>query len=547
MIVQYFHPFKYFKNDHPIFLIGCIIFITGAVFESYGQGKRIPCYSVYEIKLHAQKDYKNPYLSVNAYATFTDPNDTSKVIPLFWNGGRKWEVRFSPAAVGEWQWAIHSSDPRLDGKSGRFRVVASNRHGGIQPMPRFPHHFEYQDGTPFWWMGDTNWALFFSNAKENLDRDAVEHYIDVRARQGFNVIHAKLISTEAGWGNGGGKPFDDLAAQRINPGYWQEVDRRVIYLNRHGITAGLVLDWGDKDEKPTSWNYFPSQKARERYARYVVARYSAYNIYFIVSGEWNSRGSGPKIRKMFNDIGRTIAKADPYNRMIAIHPYGHNSVISFADEPWMSFGDYGQIYSHLHPHILKAYHHTSKPVIDAEYAYYLRDRDGDGVVDKPNSASLKSIRYATWDIVMAGGYFITGFGTTYFGGYRDPGPFNVDASKNNPWERDVQYIKKLFTSLQWWKLKPADYLIQDHAEQTGIQWALAETGRQYVFYIRGTAHSITLSLGKLSYRKKWRLRQFNPRTGEFSLLKPYSGNGPITYSPPSGDDWILVVTVAPDH
>ncbi len=32
---------------------------------------------------------------------------------------------------------------------------------------------------------------------------------------------------------------------------------------------------------------FPDVEARKRYARYIAARYSAYDVYFIVSGEWH--------------------------------------------------------------------------------------------------------------------------------------------------------------------------------------------------------------------------------------------------------------------
>ena len=88
---------------------------------------------------------------------------------------------------------------------------------------------------------------------------------------------------------------------------------------------------------------------------------------------------------------------------------------------WMSFGDYQQNYNELHRRILES-RKFNKPVVNGEYGYYLRDQDGNEIPDKSNSTSLKSIRFASWDIVMAGGYFVTGFGTTYFGGYRDPAP-----------------------------------------------------------------------------------------------------------------------------
>jgi hypothetical protein len=59
--------------------------------------------------------------------------------------------------------------------------------------------------------------------------------------------------------------------------------------------------------------------------------------------------------------------------------------------------------------------------VNSEYGYFLRDQSGDSVPDKDNSTSARQC-HASWDIAMAGGYIVTGFGTTYFGSSRDPGP-----------------------------------------------------------------------------------------------------------------------------
>ncbi len=51
-------------------------------------------------------------------------------------------------------------------------------HGGIMPMDGFDYHFQYQDGTPLWFMGDTGWRSFANNTEKKLNRDTVCHYID---------------------------------------------------------------------------------------------------------------------------------------------------------------------------------------------------------------------------------------------------------------------------------------------------------------------------------------------------------------------------------
>jgi hypothetical protein len=194
-------------------------------------------------------------------------------------------------------------------------------------------------------------------------------------------------------------------------------------------------------------------------------------------------------------------------------------------------------------------------VVNSEYGYHLRDRNADGTPDKDNSTSLESIRHASWDIAMAGGYLVTGFGTTYFGGNRDPGPFNVDASQNDEWERQIGLIPRCFTGLDWWKLEPHDAWISCAArrgkdgKQLGrlmppatTYWMLAEPGRRYLAYTRGVADEVSIHLGE-GRAGEYHARRFNPRSGEVSTL---STNIDLVedfkWTPPDDQDWVLVLT-----
>jgi hypothetical protein len=520
---------------------------------------KVPRFGRFETTLQHTNDVRHPYKDLAATARITHPDLPEPwEIPLFWDGGRDWKLRFSPDRIGTWSWEVRSPDPGLDGQTGRILVVPSDRRGGLRARKDFPYHFERQDGTPFWFLGDTGWALFQSRAEENLDRERVRHHIDTRAAQGFNVIHAMLMS-EAGWGNEGGEPFLDLSREQIHPPYWREVDRRLAELNDRGLVGGLVLAWADKGRNPGNWRDFPSQEARERYARYVAARYGAFDVYFIVGGEWNlelprSGLSRDDLKRQYLALGRTVAAADPHDRMIGIHPGGDAGVDEFAKEPWMAFGDYQQVYRDLHGAILKARRHD-KPVVNSEYAYFLRDQNGDGVVDKPNSATADAIRHATWDILMAGGYVVTGFGSTYFGGNRHPTPFDVDTEANDPWEAQVQHARSLFTSLEWWRLVPYDHAVQsevlrDDDRSRGSRrgepparttWALADPARCYLVYGRGLDQPITLNLPD-DASGRYRLRQFNPRTGHEEDLGLRTQSGSLRLVPPDPLDWAWVLT-----
>jgi hypothetical protein len=233
--------------------------------------------------LNSSGTYTNPYTDLTAEVDLERPDGQVWTIPMFWDGGSDWKFRVSPDMEGEWTWKTRSTDKGLNGRKGKFTCMSSNLRGSITPMKDFPYHFQYQNGDPMWFLGETAWALFTDNAEEKLDRQGAEKLITTRASQGFNVIHSMVLS-EAGWGNSGGKPFDDLSKQIVNPGYWKEMDQRVSFANRNGIVCGLAIAWGDKNKKaPFPWRMFPDLESRKRYARYVAARYSAFDVYFLVS------------------------------------------------------------------------------------------------------------------------------------------------------------------------------------------------------------------------------------------------------------------------
>ena len=543
----------------PIHRTPCLLYLMGVLCTNrVFSAAPVELFGVFETAFEASTAADNPYVSIEAAAELARPDGRAWRLPLFWDGGRTFRLRVSPDRTGLWSFIVRSPDPGLDGKAGRFECRPSPRAGGIRPMAGFPHHFERQDGSRFWFMGDTGWFLFSDIPAESLDRAGVERYLAARAAQGFNVVHGMLLS-EVGDGNAGGPPWHDLSAETINPGYWQEVDRRVAFANSRGIAVGLALAWGDKrGEERYPWRRFPSPEARRRYARYVAARYGAYDVYFLVSGEWHAEirtrpSTEEEVRREFIAVGDALQEANAHGRMIGIHPMAeHGSVREYNAAGWMSFGDYQQNYVLLHERMLQS-RVFGKPLINSEYGYYLRDSNGDGVPDKQNSTSLDVIRHATWDIVMAGGYAVTGFGTTYFGGHRDPGPFDLDAAKNKPWERQMAAMKELFTGLRWWTLAPHDELLRcaqprgaDRQEigrtapPATTYWCLAEPGKQYLLYARGMNEKIELVPEGMG--DPMRVRQWNPRTGEFAPLDAAVADGRFVYRPPDAQDWVVVLT-----
>jgi hypothetical protein len=513
----------------------------------------VPRFGLYETALAIAVTKSNPYKSVEVVAAVIRPDGKRFSVPLFWDGEDRWKLRLSPDVVGDWQWAVQSEEKQI--AQGAFRCVASSKKGTIQPMAEYTHHFAWQDGTPVWFCGDTAWALYTDNADEKHDRTAALHYLDVRAKQGFNAIHSMLIS-EADWGNQGGMPFTDLAAEQINPAYWQEVDVRVRALTEKGVVAGLILAWTEKGKSRQSWQDFPSEEACLRYALYIVARYSAFPVYFVVAGEWAFAKDKEEARRLYNAIGTEIQRTDPHRRMVGIHTngYGPAHLKPFADAAWNDFGDYMQTYDSLHGSILYC-RDVGKAVVNAEYAYYRREAE-DGSVNKAHSSDVETIRAATWDIVMAGGYIVTGFGTTYFGGLRCRGPFDVDTVKNDDWEEQIQHLCAFFTTREWWKLKPHDDLLtapvprsrdrEVRGDRTGrppatTYWLLADLDQEYIAYVRGFRGVTTLALGNTLEATAFHIRRFDPRTGTYSLLPKTTNGMSVSLETPDEQDWVFEV------
>ncbi len=62
------------------------------------------------------------------------------------------------------------------------------KHGRLQ-VTKDGHYLQYEDGTPFFWLGDTGWELF-----HRLKKEEIEKYLENRRQKGFNVIQAVILA-----------------------------------------------------------------------------------------------------------------------------------------------------------------------------------------------------------------------------------------------------------------------------------------------------------------------------------------------------------------
>ncbi len=564
----------------------------------------IPRFGMLEQTFTQQRSYANPYVEVTANATFIQPGGRQRSIPLFWDGGTQWKVRFSPDVIGAWSWSVRSSDPGLNGAKGSFNCVPSINRGGIMAMKGYSYHFQYQDGTPYWLFGDTQWEAFADDPGQGLSASRMSQYFNLRAGQGFNYVHAEIIglvrSSNIDARGQENPAFYDYRAETINPVYFHEVDTRLRQANSLGITMGLFLmepyctvassiDLAFKSDN-NCWMSFPNEAARWRYARYVVARYSAFNVLFLITTEW---GPNPKpidhdtSVAMFNRIGTEIQNHDPHHRLLGIHDdngtlpnefYGNSS-------SWNTLGQYCQYSGSdyewpwcdgctppddahcqgrfatpknrqtLHNELkdVRVNRNRNRPVINGEYAYFLRRGipAHPTVVNRGHSHDRPTFRKAAWVLTMAGTYIVPGFWRTYYGGWAGRNtPFQPDDPETLPAIKDLQTLHGFFTRREngsrraWWKLVPHDEFVSSRPNpddgSPGYAYCLADPGQSYIVYTENAKSTDLVLIG--SSNATYRVTRFDPRTANRTLVKTSVKNGTtITLLSPDTEDWAYEV------
>src|SRR5215470_17400266 len=112
----------------------------------------------------------------------------------------------------------------------RLRVTANHRY------------LEYENGKPFFYLGDTAWELF-----HRLNREEASEYLSNRARKGFTVIQASVLSGIDGStapNAYGDAPFRNGDPAQPNEAYFRQVDFIVDKAAELGLFVGMLPSWG---------------------------------------------------------------------------------------------------------------------------------------------------------------------------------------------------------------------------------------------------------------------------------------------------------------
>ncbi len=401
------------------------------------------------------------------------------------------------------------------------------------------HYLMHADGSPFFFLGDTQWRLSRLGAREDIDA-----ILDNRKAKGFTAI--QLTGLFHGVSMFGWSPYDpNVYGDRPgtpgnwNEAFWRHVDYAVDATIARGMHPILFPAWGTI--AGGELNIFSSNQQAYDFGVWFANRYkNRPGIIYVVGGD---RDPHPYVEQ----IAKGIKAVDP-QRLVSFHPLGsHSSSESYNDRSWLDFNDiqtghgvcddsaeFDHVQDLISPDWSRA---PTRPVINMEPRYENWWCSAQVTFDDDQ------VRVSAWWSVFAGSFGISyahnkiwSWGTDW-----SNGTFHTDevyAHLDSPASFQVQYIKKLMLSRPFFSRVP-DTAITNHRNGLG---ATRGDGYIMVYFSRGqTADIDTASLAGKQVKAWW----YRAKNGDVQSAGGFTGGGVRRFDPPGsegkGNDWVLVL------
>lgn len=429
-------------------------------------------------------------------------------------------------------------------------------HGRLQVSDNGTY-LQHEDGTPFFWMGDTGWLL-----PEKLDRDEAAYYLTGCREAGFNVVQVQTIN---------GVPALNVYGQLSHPdgwdfsaidkkgvyGYWDHMDYIIKAAESQGIYIAMVTIWGGLVKAGLM-----SVDDAEAYGRFLAERYKdAPNIIWVMGGDL--RGDIKPDR--WHTLARTIKSIDP-NHLMTYHPYGRTSSIRwFHDADWLDFNmfqsghrRYDQIKGDGDDTAEAALNEDNwryveaglamtprKPILDAEPSY---EEIPQGLHDpsQPWWKAPDARRYAYWSVF--GGSCGHTYGHSSIMQMHKPGTNGAYGARKTWYEgmtdpgfNQMRHLKNLILTFPYFERVP-DQTVIAGTNGTRYDRAIATRGTDYLLVYNHTNTPMEIDLTKISGSRK-NVWWYSPvdgtleYVGQFdSKVTPFHYDG--THGP--GNDHVLI-------
>jgi hypothetical protein len=497
---------------------------TGAdTIEVYpAPGERATFWARHVLSFRSEAHQGNPFeIEIDAVFRHAETG-RSFSLPGYYAGQDTWKISFMPTLAGRWDWATSSADRELNGRIGS---IVHEREGSLVRLAADPQHPRK------WRLGDRpvipialRCEFFAQSAStEDFAKDA-----DFILKNGILMLETRLTEEYGQFGKRHDFVFEgDWRKHQFDLAVWDRMQERMDILAARGGGAHVML-YSDDDGKP-GWQ---GRSITERLVlRYVIARLAAYPVVM-----FNTGIDIAEYRTQFDIdwLGAEIRRLDPYDHPVSSRSAGGSGKIVMASRTFESWGD-----QHAKSAVIaKRFLNASLPV-SMDDAWI---ENGPKRYDHKNH-SPEDIRRGVWKCVVGGGA-----GTLLRGG-------------GGRGKRAYYYLGDIVSDLeseQWLRLVnpfvrdrlAATFaaMVPDH-ELAKNGWALADPDRTKIVvlyagrddrYDPASEGPVTLRLAKVAgtFAAEW----FDPRTGKSNSLPAIEGGADRTVSPPSKDDWILLLS-----
>ncbi|RPI19438.1 MAG: DUF4038 domain-containing protein [Acidobacteria bacterium] len=537
----------------------CILFLlltTISTFPALAQAE-VKLWTRFEQEFRSDKSYSEPLYEVASLTTiFQSPSGRTKKIQAFWDGADTWKVRFAPDEVGLWTYRTECSDQQntgLHGQTGSFTVTAATSplafySKGTLTRPPGRYHLAHADGTPFFWFADTAWngALKATDAEWDL-------YLKDRVQKGFNAIQVVLTQWRGADSDADGRAaFEGAGRIRVNPQFFQRLDRKIDRINDHGLVAALVLLWAlpVSQGRHLSPGYFLPEPEAILLARYMVARYGGNQVVWFLGGDGKYID---EYEQRWKTIGRGVFGRGDYQGLVAQHPQGRSWIGEvYKDEPWLDIIGYQSSHSAAEPTVNwinrgpmaeKWDKLPARPLINLEPLY---ENNSGGNSDDVRKACYWSVFATPVAGITYGAHTIWPWlkrgekALNHSGGVS---PASWQDSLGFPGVVQVSYLVRFMQRFAWWELRPRHQELL--VEQPGLtdyrQFvpALANDDVSTVLvYVPEKIRCRLRNPRLLQYTAQW----FNPVTNQALAVADFGPDSVLTVDPPFEKDAVLVLT-----
>lgn len=412
---------------------------------------------------------------------------------------------------------------------------------------------EYDDGSPFFYLGDTAWELF-----HRLNRQEADTYLANRARKGFTVIQTVVLAERSGLDEPnpyGALPLKDKDPQKPNEAYFQHVDYIIRQAEKLGLVIGMLPTWGKYWSMNNPKQVIFTEENARAYGKFLGERYRNNSIIWILGGDHNIHTDSE--RKIIEAMALGLRAGDDGKHLITFHPRGPGLSSDYLHNvEWLDFNMFQSSHgAHDHDNGLFAEHDYTlkppKPTLDGEPRYETLHAGfyfaGTNPQDRFDDYDCRQAAY--WSLLAGACGHTYGHNSIWqmWAPAREPIlwaeiPWNV--ALDHPGAFQMGLVRRLFESRTYQKLVPNQSMIKAGPATGGakIRSAVADDGSfAFIYSPRGEQFSIDKSVinGK-RVSEIW----FDPRYGISYKIHTGDTKGFQTYTPPTngrGNDWILII------